>query len=136
MTDDAKKKVLTYLLLAFAPSAVFYYLILAPSHGKLGNLLVLGLMWCPGVAALATRLIYQGDLGGIGWGWGRTRYQVAKLLLAPRRRPPGLRHRLGDRSRRLQGVVVAPPAGGGVSVLAAAPRPSKERLKGDVGGRH
>ena len=80
MTDDAKKKILTYLLLAFALSSVFYYLILSPSHGKLG-LLVLGLMWCPGVAALATRLIYQGNLRGIGWGWGETRYQVASYLL-------------------------------------------------------
>jgi CAAX protease family protein len=81
MTDGAKKKILTYLLLAFALSAVFYYLILAPNHGKLGNLLVMGLMWCPGVAALATRLIYQGNLRGIGWGWGRTRYQAASYLL-------------------------------------------------------
>jgi hypothetical protein len=81
ITDDAKKKVLIYLLLAFALSAVFYYLILVPNHGKLSNLLVMGLMWCPGVAALATRLIYQGNLRGIGWGWGKTRYQVASYLL-------------------------------------------------------
>lgn len=78
---DAKKKVLTYLLLAFALSSIFYYLLLAPGHGALGNLLVLGLMWCPGVAALATRLIYQGNLRGIGWRWGPTRYQVASYLL-------------------------------------------------------
>lgn len=81
MADDAKKKILTYLLLAFALSSIFYYLILVPSHGKLSNFLVLGLMWCPGVAGLATRLIYQGNLRGIGWGWGRTRYQVASYLL-------------------------------------------------------
>jgi membrane protease YdiL (CAAX protease family) len=81
MTDDAKKKILTYLLLAFALSSIFYYLILAPNHGKLGNLLVMGLMWCPGVAALATRLIYQGNLRGIGWGWEQTRYPVASYLL-------------------------------------------------------
>lgn len=81
MTDDAKKKILTYLLLAFALSSVFYYLILAPNHGKVGNLLIMGLMWCPGVAALATRLIYQGNLRGIGWGWGKMRYQAASYLL-------------------------------------------------------
>src|SRR5436305_3089792 len=81
VTDDPKKKILTYLLLAFALSSIFYYLILAPNHGKLGSLLVMGLMWCPGVAALATRLIYQGNLRGIGWGWGKTRYQVTSYLL-------------------------------------------------------
>ena len=37
MNEDAKKKILTYLLLAFALSAVFYYLILGPGHGKLGS---------------------------------------------------------------------------------------------------
>ncbi|HEX4966027.1 MAG TPA: type II CAAX endopeptidase family protein [Thermoanaerobaculia bacterium] len=79
MADDAKKKILTYLLLAFALSSIFYYLILA--RGKLGDLTVLGLMWCPGVAGLATRLIYQKNLRGIGWGWGRTRYQVAAYLV-------------------------------------------------------
>src|SRR5436305_163497 len=81
MTDDPKKKILTYLLLAFALSSIFYYLILAPNHGKLSSLLVMGLMWCPGVAALATRLIYQGNLRGIGWGWGPTRYQVTSYFL-------------------------------------------------------
>src|SRR3954468_24607602 len=81
MERDAKKKILTYLLLAFALSSIFYYLILSHDKGKMSTLPVLGLMWCPGVAGLATRLIYQGNLRGIGWGWGRTRYQVASYLL-------------------------------------------------------
>jgi len=81
MDPVAKKKILTYLFLAFALSSIFYYLILSPGKGKMGNLLVMGLMWCPGVAGLATRLIYQGNLRGIGWGWGKTRYQVASYLL-------------------------------------------------------
>jgi len=81
MDHDAKKKILTYLLLAFALSSIFYYLILSPGKGKVGGLLVMGLMWCPGVAALATRLIYQGNLRGIGWGWGKTRYQVLSYCL-------------------------------------------------------
>ncbi len=79
MTDGAKKKVLTYLLLAFALSSIFYYLIL--SRGKMSTLPVLGLMWCPGIAGLVTRLIYQGNVRGIGWGWGKTRYQVASYLV-------------------------------------------------------
>ena len=81
MEHDAKKKILIYLLLAFALSSIFYYLILSPGKGKMGTYLVMGLMWCPGVAGLATRLIYQGNLRGIGWGWGKTRYQVASYLV-------------------------------------------------------
>lgn len=80
MDHDAKKKILTYLLLAFALSSIFYYLILSPGKGKMG-MLVMGLMWSPGVAGLATRLIYQGNLRGIGWGWGKTRYQVLGYCL-------------------------------------------------------
>lgn len=81
MDQEAKKKILTYLFLAFALSSIFYYLILSPGKGKLTNLPVIGLMWCPGVAALLTRLSYQRNLRGIGWGWGRTRYQAASYLL-------------------------------------------------------
>ena len=81
MEHDAKKKILTYLLLAFALSSIFYYLILSHDKGKMSTLPVLGLMWCPGVAGLATRLIYQRNLRGIGWGWGRTRYQAAAYVL-------------------------------------------------------
>jgi membrane protease YdiL (CAAX protease family) len=33
-------------------------------------------MWSPGVAALGTRLLYQGTLRGEGWGWGRTRWNL------------------------------------------------------------
>ena len=53
MANEAKKKILIYLLLAFALSAVFYWLILVGAKGKSGELLIFGLMWCPGVAALA-----------------------------------------------------------------------------------
>jgi hypothetical protein len=35
MEHDAKKKILTYLLLAFALSSIFYYLILSPGKGKM-----------------------------------------------------------------------------------------------------
>ena len=74
MEDAAKKKILTYLVLAFALSSIFYWLILSGRKGQ--GLLILGLMWCPGVAALATRLFYQKDLRDTGWAWGKTRYQV------------------------------------------------------------
>jgi uncharacterized protein len=42
---------------------------------------VLGVMWCPGVAALATRLIFQRTLRGVGWRWGKWKYQWASYLI-------------------------------------------------------
>lgn len=79
---DVRKGILTYLVLTFGLSSIFYYLIV--SAGTLsagGGLYVLGLMWCPGTAALLTRLLYQRNLHGMGWGWGRTRYQLWSYLL-------------------------------------------------------
>ncbi len=79
---DVRKGILTYLVLTFGLSSIFYYLII--SAGTLsagGGLYVLGLMWCPGTAALLTRLLYQRNLRGMGWRWGRTRYQLWSYLL-------------------------------------------------------
>jgi len=42
---------------------------------------VLGLMWCPGVSALVTRLIFQKSLRGVGWRWGQWKYQWASYLI-------------------------------------------------------
>jgi len=76
------KRLTTFLLLTFGFSSVFWYLIgAAGSLGARGGLYVLGLMWSPGLAALLTTLIFQRNLRGLGWGWGKTRYQVTSYLL-------------------------------------------------------
>jgi len=38
-------------------------------------------MWCPGVAALVTCKVLHRDLSTLGWGWGKTRYQVVAYFL-------------------------------------------------------
>jgi membrane protease YdiL (CAAX protease family) len=73
--------VILFLVLTYALSSIFYALII--SSGKLKPLPTLGLMWCPGVAALILRLATQGNLRGTGWGWGRTRWQVLAYLAPP-----------------------------------------------------
>lgn len=79
---EVHKKIATYLVLTFAFSSVFYYLIFsAQTISGSGGFYVLGLMWCPGLAALATRLLFQRNLRGGGWGWGQTRYQLTSYLL-------------------------------------------------------
>ena len=64
----------TYLTLTFVLSAIIYGLIIsAGSLGVHGGLYVLALMWSPGTSALVTRLIFQHNVRGEGWGWGGAR---------------------------------------------------------------
>jgi len=82
MKNSALKKVIVYLALTFTLCIPFYYYIISAGTIEAGGgIYVIGLMWCPGVAALLTRLVFQRNLRGIGWGWGKTRYQIASYLL-------------------------------------------------------
>lgn len=74
--------ILVYLALTFSFSSIFYRLIIHNgSLGAHGGLFVLCLMWSPGVAGLLTRLIFQGNLRGHGFGWGKTKYQAASYVI-------------------------------------------------------
>jgi membrane protease YdiL (CAAX protease family) len=72
----------TFLGLTFALSAVFWWLIIAAGTlGAHGGLYVIALMWCPGVSALLTRLAFQRNVRGQGWGWCGTRWAALAYLL-------------------------------------------------------
>lgn len=72
----------TFLGLTFALSAVFWWLIIeAGTLGAHGGAYVFALMWCPGVSALATRLIFQHNVRGEGWGLGAPRWAALAYLL-------------------------------------------------------
>jgi membrane protease YdiL (CAAX protease family) len=75
----AHKKILTFLVLTFGFSFVFYYLI--ASAGTLESGPILGLMWSPGVAALITQLIFNRSLRGLGWKPGKFKYLLLGYLL-------------------------------------------------------
>lgn len=81
MSIPARRRIVVFLVLTYALSSIFYVHI--ASTGKLKALPVLGLMWCPGVAALILRLVTQRNLRGSGWGWGATRWQAASYFLVP-----------------------------------------------------
>jgi membrane protease YdiL (CAAX protease family) len=71
-----------YLLLTFAFSSVFYFLIIRAGHLGAGHgLYVLGLMWSPGLAGLISRYRFEGSLRNHGWRWGGARYQWTSYLL-------------------------------------------------------
>ncbi len=69
MPDTPKAKIVLFLALTVLLSTLAYWRILA-SGSEAGAGQVLLLMWCPGVAALLTRLATQRNLGGEGWGLG------------------------------------------------------------------
>jgi membrane protease YdiL (CAAX protease family) len=45
------------------------------------GLLSLGIMWCPGLAAILTSLICYKTIKGLGWHWGKTRWQLLSYFL-------------------------------------------------------
>ena len=69
--STAHKKIITYVVLVFAFSAVFYYRMIA--SGSISGY-IFPLMWCPAVAALLTQLLFQRNLRGLGWGRGKAKY--------------------------------------------------------------
>jgi len=81
--QDAKKRVITYLVIVFALSSIFYVLIFRQPGGiesPAGQGLTFGLMWSPAVAALVTTFIYQRNLRGLGWGLGKPKYYLIAYL--------------------------------------------------------
>ena len=81
-TPQARKEIATFLILTFALSSIFY-VILGSAHTLSlgGGRYVLMLMWCPGVSALVTRMIYQRNVRGEGWGLKQPRWAVLAYTL-------------------------------------------------------
>jgi len=77
------KEIITFLLLTFGLSSFFYYKYISTGTLNVENgfLFVLGLMWCPGISGLITTLIFQRNLRGLGWRWGKTRFQILSFSL-------------------------------------------------------
>jgi hypothetical protein len=76
--SSPRKRIITYFILTFALSSIFCALII---EGGMSFPKVLGLMWCPAVAALLTSLIFRRRVSEFGWRWGKTRYQIASYFI-------------------------------------------------------
>ena len=85
MTSDRTRtinSVLVFLILTLVLSAVFYRLILLSSAAEIfAHHYILCLMWSPGVAGLATRLAFQRNLRGHGFGLGKWPYLFASYCI-------------------------------------------------------
>ena len=75
------KKIWTFLLLTFLLSAVFYAMILSLESLQEADNLVFGLMWCPGISAIITVLIFDKNIRGLGWKLGKAKYLLLSFLI-------------------------------------------------------
>ena len=84
-TTDPKAMVVAFVALAFAFSSVFWYLI-ATTQAAAANATALlfytvGVMWCPALAAVITRLAFQRSLAGFGFTAGKPVWLAAGILI-------------------------------------------------------
>jgi len=82
MASNSRKQALTYLFFVLLFSCVFYYLMLrAHSLGGGRGPYVVGIMWCPGLAALLTMQLNRRPLRELGWKWPSRRYTAMSWLI-------------------------------------------------------
>lgn len=72
------KKIITFLIINFALSSVFYYVII---KGSLSILTSGGLMWMPGISAMLTQWLFNKNIKGFGWRFGKARYLAMSLMI-------------------------------------------------------
>jgi len=80
--NQNRNSIATFLLITFALSSIFYFLII--HTGKLGSgfgMYVTGIMWCPALSAIITSLIFKRKISLLGWQWGETRFQIWSYLV-------------------------------------------------------
>ena len=73
--ENSRRQIAEYLFFLALFSGVFYFLILrSHSLGSGGGLYVLGIMWCPGLAAMLTLKLNGRSLADLGWRWPSPKY--------------------------------------------------------------
>jgi membrane protease YdiL (CAAX protease family) len=72
-------RIVTFLALTFGVSSYFYFRIIAGGEGIAPW--TLPLMWCPGVSAILTKLIFDRNLKGLGWKPGPAKWLGLAYLL-------------------------------------------------------
>lgn len=81
---DVWIRIATFVGVTYAFSSVFMYTAIVA--GRITALTALGGMWSPFIGVLVTRLVFpdgrrRGSLTGLGWGWGRTRFQLWSIAI-------------------------------------------------------
>ena len=76
---ETKRKIILFLTLTLGLSALTW--IPQIQAGTIHPLWILATMWCPAVAAIATRLVTQGNLHGFGWKPGKVKWLALAYVL-------------------------------------------------------
>ncbi|MFH1689962.1 MAG: hypothetical protein ABIE42_06955 [Candidatus Eisenbacteria bacterium] len=81
---DTWGRIATFVGVTYAWSFIFMGMAIKSQEITLVS--AFGGMWSPFVGILVPRLIFpdgrrRGSLGGLGWGWGKTRWQVTSWFL-------------------------------------------------------
>lgn len=74
----AFKKIMTFLVINFALSSIFYYICIKDS---MNTLVTLCLMWVPAFSSILTQLIYNRNIKGFGWKLGKISYLILSFVL-------------------------------------------------------
>jgi uncharacterized protein len=78
----SRQQVAIYLLLVFAFSSVFYFLVLrGHSLGAGAGLYVFGIMWCPALAGITTLKLNGRNLAELGWKWPEKKYALQSWFI-------------------------------------------------------
>ncbi len=78
MTQLSNKKILIFLILTFSISSIFYYL---KNSGDTSHDYTLALMWCPGIAAIITQLLFTGNIRNLGWSIPSANYLLMSYVV-------------------------------------------------------
>jgi len=76
------RKIITFLVLTFGLSIIFYSIIIKTGSIQTGGgLFTLALMWMPGLSGMITQLIFEKSLRGMGWKFGKAKYLLLGYLI-------------------------------------------------------
>ena len=79
--STARREVILFLLLTLALSSIGWFLAIRSTTAESLSLFIIFTMWCPGIAAVITRLYYQRNLDGFGFRVGELRWHAVAILL-------------------------------------------------------
>jgi uncharacterized protein len=79
---SSRQQVGMYLVIVFAFSSLFYFLMLhAHTLGAGAGMFVFGIMWCPAFAAMLTLRLNGRNLSDLGWKWPQAKYAAMSWLI-------------------------------------------------------
>lgn len=79
--STARREVTVFLVLAFALSSIGWFFTTRSTAAEALLLSTVFTMWCPGIAAVITRLYFRRNLAGFGFRMGEFRWHAVAILL-------------------------------------------------------